>query len=85
MDSEVLTVISAEVPDAPLTLSNVPSITSGYQIGLTWTEGAYNGGSPVLDYRVSYKAASETDYLIFASNIAGTQVTVTGLMPGVTY
>jgi len=85
LDSEVLTVISAEVPDAPLTLSNVPHITSGYQIGLTWNEGAYNGGSPVLDYRVSYKAASDSDYLIFASNIVGTRVTVTGLMPGVTY
>jgi len=66
----VLAVISAEVPDAPVSLSNVPSITTAYQIGLTWTEGAYNGGSPVLDYKVSYKSVSDTGYTIFASNIA---------------
>jgi hypothetical protein len=38
------------VPDAPFNLINVPQITDGSQIGLTWTEGANNGGSPVIDY-----------------------------------
>jgi hypothetical protein len=52
------------VPDAPISLSNVPTVTTAYQIGLDWDEGAYNGGSAVLDYRVSYKEQSSTDYLI---------------------
>jgi hypothetical protein len=38
------------IPDAPLNLADVPQITNGYQIGLTWIEGANNGGSPVIDY-----------------------------------
>jgi hypothetical protein len=33
------------VPEAPILLSNVPSITSGTQIGLSWSDGLNNGGS----------------------------------------
>lgn len=43
------------MPDAPLNLVNVPGHTTGFQIGLDWIEGAYNGGSPVLDYRITFK------------------------------
>lgn len=32
-------------PAAPINLANVPSVTTGYQIGLTWTEAAFNGGT----------------------------------------
>lgn len=49
--------LAAKLPDTPLNLANVPAITTAYQIGLTWDEGAYNGGSPVIDYEVSYTEA----------------------------
>lgn len=60
-------------------------ITTAYQIGLEWTEGAYNGASPVIDYQVSYKAEGETDYSIYMSGITTTDLTVTSLTPGVIY
>ena len=53
-DSEVLEVLAAKLPDAPVNLVNLPEVTNAFQVGLSWEEGAYNGGSPVIDYTVSY-------------------------------
>ena len=64
LQTEPVAIRAAKVPDAPISLSNVLAVTTAYQIGLDWDEGAYNGGSAVLDYRVSYKEQSNTDYLI---------------------
>ena len=50
--STSISVIAATYPDAPLSLQNLAGLTTGYQIGVQWTEGLYNGGSPVLDYQV---------------------------------
>ena len=44
------------IPDKPLALANDASVTLADQIGLTWNEGSDNGGSPVIDYTVSFKA-----------------------------
>jgi hypothetical protein len=41
-------------PDAPKSLANVPLTTTAYQIGLAWSAGDANGGSPVLDYKIVY-------------------------------
>lgn len=40
------------VPDAPINLANVPSITAGAQIGLVWEDDFSDGGTPIIDYRV---------------------------------
>ena len=50
LDSEVVEILAAKLPDAPINLVNVPLVTTAYQVGLSWEEGAYNGGSPVIDY-----------------------------------
>jgi hypothetical protein len=42
------------VPDAPLSLVNVADQTTAVQIGVSWTIGVESGGTPVLDYRVSF-------------------------------
>jgi hypothetical protein len=42
------------VPDAPISLANNKAVTDAFKIGLTWKDGASNGGSPVLDYTVYY-------------------------------
>jgi hypothetical protein len=42
------------VPDAPFDLSNVPSVTNAFQIGLTWTEGLNDGGEDVVFYKIIY-------------------------------
>ena len=45
--------IIIRVPDVPVNLANVPSITSGSTVGLTWEDGANNGGSEVIDYMIA--------------------------------
>ncbi len=84
-ESEILTVLGAKVPDAPINLQNVPSITTGYQIGLTWQAGNYNGGSPVIDYQVSYSVNSSSSYEVYSDSFTPTSITITGLTPGTTY
>lgn len=44
-------------PDAPTDLANVPAVTNSEQVGLSWNEGAANGGSVVIDYKVIYGEA----------------------------
>lgn len=44
--------MAAKAPDAPVSLTNIAEQTTAYQVGLSWTDGAYNGGSPILDYTV---------------------------------
>jgi len=41
-------------PNPPNPLNNNALVTSESVIGLTWVEPAENGGSPVIDYRVSW-------------------------------
>lgn len=42
------------VTDPPVNLANVVTITSGSQIGLTWAPGVNFGGTPLIDYRLTY-------------------------------
>lgn len=42
------------VPDSPVALENDPSVTSHSLIRFTWQDGASDGDSAVLDYRVVY-------------------------------
>jgi len=42
------------VPDAPTTLANDATTTTDTVIKFTWTEGASNGGTAVIDYDVYY-------------------------------
>lgn len=41
------------VPDKPINLSEDSLLRTLTDLGITWTEGASNGGSVVIDYRVS--------------------------------
>jgi len=61
------------------------TVTTAYSVGLSWTNGVYDGGSPVIDYSVSYAEESSSTFTVFASGILTTSETVTGLTPGVTY
>ena len=91
--SDTLAVRAAEIPELPATLDFVPELTTGYTVVLDWTNGYYDGGSPIIDYRLSYAVAdtnsgrrlSTVNYIIYASNITTTKFTVTGLTPGVRY
>jgi hypothetical protein len=66
------------IPDSPINLVNVPEITLATQIGLDWVEASENGGTPVLDYTVSYDQGIGV-YTTFASSILPTEYTVISL------
>jgi hypothetical protein len=84
-DSAELSVLAAKLPDSPVSVINVPGTTTAYQVGLSWSDGSYNGGSPVIDYQVSFTEVSSSSYAIFSSGILAQSTTVTGLTPGVSY
>jgi hypothetical protein len=83
LDSQVIAILASRVPDKPISLANNSAVTTAYQVGLTWSQGAYSGGTDILDYRVNYKSTG--DYTVFSSSITATSVTVSGLTPGVLY
>jgi hypothetical protein len=51
------------VPDKPI-LSNDDTVTSGTEIGLTWVEGASNGGTAVIDFKLWYKHNDDVDFVL---------------------
>ena len=85
VESEVVEILAAKLPDAPINLVNMPEITNAYQVGLLWDIGAYNGGSPVIDYQVSFTEVTANSYQVFSTGLTATYEIVTGLTPGVTY
>lgn len=42
------------VPDSPIVLSDIPSVTTAYVIGLSWADGTSTGGTPIIDYRITF-------------------------------
>jgi hypothetical protein len=47
-----------QVPDKPILLADNVDVTTAYVIGLTWQDGISSGGTPIIDYRVSYDSAT---------------------------
>jgi len=72
-------------PDSPRNLANVPAITTATQIGLTWDTGSANGGTPVIDYQLSFDQGTGGNFVIYQTGILVTSITVTGLTKGRTY
>lgn len=50
VESEAISVLAARIPDQPAGLANDETITTAYQVGLTWSDDFYSGGSNVIDY-----------------------------------
>lgn len=46
------------LPDAVLNLANDAAKTESNQVGLSWSEGSFNGGTPVIDYSIYIKSGS---------------------------
>ena len=80
----MVSIRAANLPDAPLDLANNPLVTSAGLIGLTWSQGVYNGGSPVIDYRVSIMFGTNT-YTVLASNVVQAFYSVSSLTPHTLY
>ena len=42
------------VPDAPILLQDNTAVTTAYVIGFTWQDSFSTGGSPIIDYKITY-------------------------------
>jgi hypothetical protein len=71
-------------PGAPINLVNDILITDGDQIGLSWSEGLEDGGTPVIDHRILYAAGADT-FATLDSNIVGASYTAINLAAGTSY
>jgi len=69
--------LASKGPDSPTDLANEPSITNESQIGLSWNEGAYDGGSPVIDYTLSINDG--TGFVVLVSGLTETSYTAPSL------
>ena len=76
--------LAARRPDAPTSLADDSVVTKATQIGLTWSDGAYNGGSQITNYQVYFAQASSVDFTLF-STVNTRSATVTGLSSGSQY
>lgn len=73
-------------PDAPLNLANNLQITFGTSIGLTWSQGLQNGGTPVTNYTLwSDQGSNGNSFQPIASGLLTPSYTVTGLSLGTYY
>jgi len=84
--SSTITELAAQIPDEPTGLSNVAEVTLADRAGLTWTAPVFDGGSPVIDYRVWFDNASAgASFVELVSGLQSTSFTATGLTQGQTY
>ena len=60
--SNTVSILAAQVPDAPIQLKNVEKNTNAYQIGITWSAPTFNGGSPLLDYTILFDSGTGTTF-----------------------
>jgi|LakMenEpi03Aug12_release.lakeMendotaPanAssembly.Ray.scaffolds.fasta_scaffold717367_2 hypothetical protein len=74
------------IPDAPISVAELYSSRTATSLGLQWTIAGYgptkDGGSPVIDYQVTYSTGSTT---VVVPNILVTSFTATGLTTGANY
>ena len=83
--SNIVTIVSlAVVPTAPISLANNAAATASGIVGLTWLAVASDGGSPVIDYQISYKSGAEA-YKVLAQGITTTNYTESLLTSDVVY
>lgn len=84
--SQIVPILAAKLPDAPQNIQNNPATTTAYQVGLSWDQGAYNGGSPIIDYRIRYRlTGTEDQFVVAISDELNQQTVVTGLTPSFYY
>jgi len=65
-------------------LANNAAITASGTVGLQWLAPASNGGSPIIDYQISYKTAAAA-FSILATGITTTSYTASSLTADVIY
>ena len=82
--SNEVSIRAASLPDAPISLANNVAITASGVVGLTWSSGAFNGGSSIIDYRISYRASSDA-YTVLATAVTTPSFTASSLVANTIY
>lgn len=82
--SDTVTELAAQIPDKPVLLANVPGITLADRIGLTWAAPEFNGGSPIIDYRIWFDNATGSVFEVLAEGLS-LSYTALALTKGETY
>ena len=82
--SNEVSIRAASISEIPINLANNVAITASGVVGLTWSAGASSGGSPVIDYRISYRAGSDA-YTILANAVTTTAYTASSLVANTIY
>lgn len=78
------TAIIVTIPDAPLSLANSPTVTNAQRVGITWTAGAANGGTPVIDYSILWDQGTG-NWVTRIAGLTTTSYTISQLSMGSTY
>jgi len=63
----------------------VATVTSASKIGLTWDPPSFNGGSPILDYRIWTDNGSISQFVVLAEANVLNEYTMTGTTQGMNY
>lgn len=68
------------VPSAPTQVTRNAATSTPVSIGLTWLDGASNGGSPILDYTITFDQGNNgASFVIAAAGITVRNFVMTGL------
>lgn len=69
-ESDIVSILSAQIANAPGDFANDPTVTDAYEIGLGWSPPSFDGGSPVIDYRIwSDLGSAGSSFQIVRENI----------------
>jgi len=74
-----------EVPDAPVGLTDNLLITSDSVVEFTWNNGISYGGSPIIDYKITYDQSINNFVTLETGVIARRYHTTVTLTAGATY
>ena len=73
------------IPDAPTSIVESMALKSGKTISLSWSDGSKDGGSPVIDYQISYNSNGTSTYDILVSSLTVKSYTASALTEGKNY
>jgi hypothetical protein len=65
-------------------LANNAAVTDSGIVGISWAAVIYDGGSPVIDYQISYKFSGGA-YVVLATGVTTLQYTASSLTPNTEY
>lgn len=73
------------VPTPPVGLADNTAITTAYVIGFTWNDGVSSGGSPIIDYRITYDQSTGVYVMLDQGITTKSYATQIVLTPGASY